>query len=58
MKGLIIKVEAMGMREYLTLHEDRLALTSPRLRDELGTEPFVTFEVAFRSLSRISLPEL
>ena len=58
MKGVIIKVEATGMREHLTLHEDRLGLTSPRLIDELTTEPFLTFEVAFRSLSNISLLEL
>ena len=44
--------------EYLTVHVDSLAFSSPRLRDEIASEPFVPFNVPFRSLSNSSLAEL
>ena len=37
---------------------DRLALSSPRLRDELVQESFVPFDVPFCSFSNSSLPAL
>ena len=44
--------------ETRTVHVDRLAFCDPPLRDEIVLEPFVPFDVPFRSLSSSSLPNL
>ena len=51
-------VEDPERRESLTVHVDRLAFSSPRHRDEFAQEPFLPFDVPFRSLSNSSLHEL
>ena len=42
----------------MTVHVDRLAFSSARLRDELALEPFVPFDVPFRSVSNSDLHAL
>ena len=44
--------------ETIVVHVDRLAFSGPRLRYELAFEPFVPFDVPFRSLSNPSLHAL
>ena len=53
LKGVIPTVDDYETEESLTVHVDRLALSSPPLKDEI--EPFVSFESAFRSVSNPSL---
>ena len=49
-KGFAASVEDLETRESVTVHADRLAFSSPRLRDEVAPEPFVSFGVPFRSV--------
>ena len=44
--------------DCITVHVDRLAFSSPRLRNEIALEPFVPFGVPFRSVSNSSLPNI
>ena len=46
------------MREPLTAHLDRLAVITPRLREEFAPEPFVPFGFPFSSVSKTSWHEL
>ena len=55
-KGVVATVEDPETEKSHTVHIDRLAFSSPRLRDEI--EPFVRFESPFRSLSNPSLHDL
>ena len=57
-KGVVASVEDPETEDSFTVHVDRLAYSSPRLRDELVLEPFVPFDVPFRSLSNPSLHDL
>ena len=54
-KGVLATVEDPETEETITVHVDRLAFSSPRLRDVLAFEPLVPFGVPFRSLSNPSL---
>ena len=57
-KGVVATMEDPEKMESLTVHVDRLALSSARLRDELAPEHFDSFYVPFRSLSNSSLHHL
>ena len=57
-KGVLATVQDLEMKESITVHVDRLTFSSARLRDELATEPFLPFDVPYRSVSNSSLPEL
>ena len=57
-KGIDATVDDPETEDSLTVHVDRLAFSSPRLRDEIALEPFVPFDVPFRSVSNSSLHDL
>ena len=57
-KGVLATEEDPETKESLTIHVDRLAYSSARLRHELAQEPFDPFDVPFRYVSTSSLPEL
>ena len=57
-KGVVDRAQDTETNESLTVHVDRLAFSSPRLRYELVAEAYVLFDVAFRSISNSSLHEL
>ena len=50
-KGVVVTVKDPETEETNTVHVDRLAFSDPRLRDEIPLEPFVPFDVPFRSVS-------
>ena len=58
MKGVVASLEDPETDDSITVHVDRLAFSNPRLRDELALEPFVPFDVPFRSLSNPSLHDV
>ena len=58
LKGVFATVEDPETEESIVVHVDRLAFSIPRLRDEIAPEPFVPFDVPFRSVSNTSLHHL
>ena len=57
-KGVVVTLKDPEPEETITVHIDGLAFSDPRLRDEIALEPFVHFDVPFRSISNSSLPNL
>ena len=57
MIGVVLTVDDPETEETHTVHGDRLAFSGPRLRDVLVSEPFVHFDITFRSISNPSLHE-
>ena len=49
-KGVVATVEYPETAESIVVHVDRLAFSSPLLREELTPEPFIPFDVPFRSV--------
>ena len=57
-KGVLATVKDPETEETIVVHVDKLAFSSPRLRDELAPEPFVPFDVNFRSVWNTALHDL
>ena len=57
-KGDFATVEDPEREEPLTIHVARLAFSRTHLIAELAPEPFLPFDVPFRSNSNSSMPEL